>query len=43
MVICAGSFIGLERGFLGKMVGADVLLDVVVETGASVVFYLFLA
>ena len=38
MVICAGCFIGLEQGFLGKMVGANVLLSIVVETSASVVF-----
>ena len=31
MVIFADCFIFLEWGFLGKMVGADVLMDVVVE------------
>ena len=45
MVILADYFILLERGFLGKMVGADVLMDVVVvvETvdGAQVCFFDF--
>ena len=31
MVIWADCFVLLERGFLGKMVGTDVLMDVVVE------------
>ena len=31
MVIWANCFLLLEHGFLGKMVGADVLMDVVVE------------
>ena len=31
MVVCADCFVLLEHGFLGKMVGADVLMDVVVE------------
>ena len=31
MVIWADCFVLLERGFLGKMVGTDVLVDVVVE------------
>ena len=31
MVIWADCFVLLEHGFLGKMVGADVLMDVVVE------------
>ena len=31
MVIWADCFVLLERGFLGKMVGVDVLMDVVVE------------
>ena len=31
MVIWEDGFVLLERGFLGKMEGADVLMDVVVE------------
>ena len=31
MVIWADCFVYLEQGFLGQMVGADVLMDVVVE------------
>ena len=31
MVIWADWFVYLEQGFLGQMVGADVLMDVVVE------------
>ena len=31
MVIWADFFVFLERGFLGKMVGTDMLMDVMVE------------
>ena len=31
MMICADRFFLLKRGFLEKMVGTDVLMDVVVE------------
>ena len=31
MVVWADCFVLLERGFLGKMIGTDVLVDVVVE------------
>ena len=31
MMICADRFFPLKRGFLEKMVGTDVLMDVVVE------------
>ena len=37
MVILADYFILLERGFLGKMVGADALMDVVLRVAVGVV------
>ena len=44
MVIWADCFVLLEHGFLGKMVGADVLMDVVVEAAEVVQagFFVFL-
>ena len=41
MVIWADCFVLLEHGFLGKMVGADVLMDVVVEAAEVVQAGLF--